>query len=81
MNTTNMNKTNTDMMKAYCVQTCKATRKTIYGNHTHLSTNVQTFAFADIDSALNLHCVGYVEYLVKHLGMETVFTSDDAFQQ
>ena len=81
MNTTNMNKTNTDMMKAYCVQTCKATRKTIYGDHTHLSTNVQTFAFADIDSALNIHCVGYVEYHVKHLGKETVFTSDDAFQQ
>ena len=76
-----MKTTNIDTMQTYCVQTCKIISKTAYGDHTNLSTNVRVCAFKDVESALNIHCVGYTEYIVKCLGEETVFTSDTAFQQ
>ena len=76
-----MKTTNTNMMQTYCVRTCKTIHKSTYGDHTRLSTDVQVFAFKDIESALSMHCVGHVEYIVKRFGKETVFTSDDAFQQ
>ena len=76
-----MKTTNIDTMQTYCVQTCKIISKTAYGDHTNLSTNVRVCAFKDVESALNIPCVSYAEYIVKGLGEETVFTSNDAFRQ
>lgn len=76
-----MKTSNTDMMQTYCVRTCKTINKTAYGDHTRLSTDVRVCAFNNVESALNIPYVSYAEYIVRGLGEETVFTSDDAFQQ
>lgn len=80
MKTTNINN-NTAAVQTYCVRTCKTTGETAYSDHTHLSTDVKVHAFDDVESALNIPCVSYAEYIARGLGEETVFTSDDAFRQ